>query len=357
MYENILFNFWSDLHFLLSKKEKGKYVGWNGFGNLGDEVLYCAIHDLLKSRIVLPKAGSHGRLFNSLCHIDSYVYDCLILGGGTLINKQMYLDRALAVSAKRKIAFGCGVSNPEFWMLLPEYIDIRKAWVDLLNGFDLVGVRGPVSKKLLIEWGVEKDISIIGDPVLSFCDASITPKRKEKILGVNLGTSKGMVWGLDEEKVLNDVVRELSILRKRGWRFKFFPVIEGDVDYIRQVAGRLDEHKPVIIADFLNQKSFMEELRTVDVFLGEKLHSVILAACTYTPIVMIEYRPKCRDFMESMDSVKNNVRCDRISPNIIVSLVESEFSVINKRQKALMQKCLVYKDRIEKFALQVREME
>jgi polysaccharide pyruvyl transferase WcaK-like protein len=31
-----------------------------------------------------------------------------------------------------------------------------------------------------------------------------------------------------------------------------------------------------------------------------KLHATVLATCALTPSIMLEYRPKCRDYMESI---------------------------------------------------------
>ena len=53
-----------------------------------------------------------------------------------------------------------------------------------------------------------------------------------------------------------------------------------------------------------------------------KLHSVVLANCSYVPSVMLEYRPKCSDYMSSVGQEKYNIRTDQFRAKDVWSLVE-----------------------------------
>ena len=55
-------------------------------------------------------------------------------------------------------------------------------------------MRGPLSKRILDEHGFSK-AEIIGDPALFFGDVKIKRKKKNKVLGINIGTSFGNSWG------------------------------------------------------------------------------------------------------------------------------------------------------------------
>lgn len=342
-----------DIKFIFSANKKGYYCGWAGHGNLGDEILHDVIVDLLGKDLALYDKSYLSRAVNLYLRRRHLIFDCFILGGGTLIGRPLYLKKLEQYPAPLKIAFGCGVMNPEYWMQVPSYVDLRSEWVSQLNAFDYISVRGPISKQLLSDWGVKKQIHVIGDPVLYMSDTEVIQKKGQKILGVNLGVSRGQVWGGDEDIVLHDVVKELRVLKGKGWSFKFFPVWQTDMAYIRKAADLLGESSPYIIEDFLNIDTFMRELRSVDVFLGEKLHAVILAACTYTPIVMIEYRPKCRDFMESINLGRNNIRCDQIFENKIIDIVQKEYDSLNKSQMFLYSKIKIFKDIIHNASLDV----
>jgi polysaccharide pyruvyl transferase WcaK-like protein len=345
-----------DILFLLRRRTKGFYVGWTGYGNLGDEILFAAINTLLSHRIVFYNKPYISRLLGVFLQYRRPPFDCLVVGGGTLINKSNILTLSESIDSPRKFSFGCGVANPSFWASLPDFIDTHEKWTNHLNTFDYVSVRGPISKQLLIDWGITRPVHLIGDPALYFCDKVLVTKSKRKILGVNLGISAGKVWGGSENQVLIDVVRELTVLKAKGWAFKFFPIWRNDLAYILEAAQMLGENKPYIVMNYLNLNNFLSELRSVDVFVGEKLHAVILAACTYTPIIMIEYRPKCYDFMASFELENNNIRCDRIEPNSIVERVESEYTSLYDSQALLREKALYYQAKITAAAINILEL-
>jgi polysaccharide pyruvyl transferase WcaK-like protein len=49
----------------------------------------------------------------------------------------------------------------------------------------------------------------------------------------------------------------------------------------------------------------------MSVFVGTRLHSVVLATCAFVPSVMLEYRPKCRDYMLSIGQEDYVIRTDK----------------------------------------------
>ena len=64
-------------------------------------------------------------------------------------------------------------------------------------------------------------------------------------------------------------------------------------------------------------------MHDVDIFIGEKLHSVVLALCTYTPSIMISYAPKCDDFMESVNLHEYTIRTDQLDIERTLYMIES----------------------------------
>jgi len=84
----------------------------------------------------------------------------------------------------------------------------------------------------------------------------------------------------------------------------------------------------------------------VDVFVGEKLHSVILAMCAHTPGVMLEYRPKCRDFMMSMGLGELNIKTDEITGGSISDRVEALYASLDSEQEKLHGRGMLYKKRL-----------
>lgn len=67
-----------------------------------------------------------------------------------------------------------------------------------------------------------------------------------------------------------------------------------------------------------------------------RLHAGILAALSDTPVVSLEYQPKCRDFAMSIDDERSLIRTDQVTGTAVVdrvleSLADSRAIRANKR--------------------------
>jgi polysaccharide pyruvyl transferase WcaK-like protein len=62
-----------------------------------------------------------------------------------------------------------------------------------------------------------------------------------------------------------------------------------------------------------NPSKFLDLIKQVTVFVGMKLHSVILATCAFVPSIMVEYQTKCRDYMMAVDQQQFCVRPDALN--------------------------------------------
>jgi polysaccharide pyruvyl transferase WcaK-like protein len=63
------------------------------------------------------------------------------------------------------------------------------------------------------------------------------------------------------------------------------------------------------------------ELARCCVVVVSRLHAGILAALSETPVVALEYQPKCRDFALSIDDERSLIRTDRLSAGVLVERV------------------------------------
>jgi len=333
-----------ELLFVTSFKKKAYYIGWQGHGNLGDEALFLAFQRLFAKEIKIYNKEYIGR---GVKYCLDGSFDYLFLGGGTLINRgESYLYKLKNIKAKKKVVFGTGVADPEFWSRIPGSYSSVTEWMNQLNNFDYIGVRGPLSKKILLDWGVIKDIKIIGDPALYFLNHRIFKKRKKKCLGINIGFLNGKCWGGDDYKFLTELISELRILGKRGWCFKFFPVYSEDVGFISLAVNMLSGFNVKVVKNYLNVNLFMNELQEVDIFIGEKLHSVVIALCAHTPSIMLEYRTKCRDFMMSIEMEHLNIPINAIQRQQLVELVENIYKNVEYEQKIINEKIMSLKNQL-----------
>ena len=349
---------------------RGSYVGWTGFGNLGDEALRAAIYQLLSDKkeiVLLPFAK--GRILTALTRENWPRLDFVVLGGGTLIfewdTRCLRLDDA---NIKRRVTFGTGVSDPEFW----DYIQngsgnalstapLRQAWVEALNRFDYIGVRGPRSKETLTRSGVNTPINVLGDPSLFFTREKVLPRRGKKRIGVNVGrpdvAGEGFIWGRNLNRFLRSFAAFLDRLIDDGWDVEFVPVWAPDIPVIEQtIALTKDPGAISVFRDFLSWEAVIGRLAEYDAFVGVKLHAVVLACCAGTPSIMLEYRPKCRDFMDSIGMEEWTIRTDAAEPQALWDRLDALCSQGQSLQARLHDTCMEYRRRLISEGRRVSEL-
>lgn len=282
--------------------------GWLGNGNLGDEILPQAMAELFRPFSMIHFAGERSvGYINKLSHS----VDGGLLAGGTLINSaEKYLaDMETGARFLPKVfVFGCGVRDPSFWQHYEDFQDNRLRWRDVLKRCEFVGVRGPISAGLLADIGVSAEI--VGDPALAFFDESreVLPEDSEVRLGLNIGQDSGRIWG-SEERLIQQYIILARKARRMGWRVTWFVVWPEDLEVTQRVAEESGTSEDIFL-EYDSADRYLERAREMTFFTGMKLHAVILAICAGLPSLMVEYRPKCRDFMQSINQEDATIRSD-----------------------------------------------
>jgi polysaccharide pyruvyl transferase WcaK-like protein len=287
---------------------RGIYQGWTGWRNLGDEAMLescrrCLPHITWSApRPFDADPGLAGRMLRS-CEAAqaTWLRSPAVLGGGTLINRNPeWLDeyRRLRRRARRPVpVFSPGVAHPVYWSRTSGWHDTRAAWRDALAELPEVGVRGPVSKRLLDEAGVRR-VVVAGDPALVFQRRGPSPPPRRRI-GINIGRSNGEMWGGEQEglHVLADSARRLTAA---GFEVSVFPVWDRDEAACREMAVAAGLPADAVDPLKLDPDAFVEYVAQFDLVVTLKLHAAVLASAAAVPFVAIEYRPKVRDFAESV---------------------------------------------------------
>lgn len=298
------------------------YWGWLGRGNLGDEALLQIICRLLKP-VQLLEYHSFYRRGKFLERFQEKRLAGMMMGAGTLINSKgiydvmwRYVRQGLPC-----FSFGAGVLDPEFYCNYEGYDDFLDEWVELLGRFKVVTVRGYHSADILKRRGCES-VRVIGDPVLSFAPDFLPEKKIKRVIGVNFGNTKGnsCLWGNSDRKVVG-FVKELSChLLSLGFEVRFFSVWINDdkivADVAREIGGNIQTY-----CFSSDMTKYMDAVNGVDVFVGEKLHSVIGALCSYVPSIMLAYQPKCIDFMNSVSLDKYVVKTNELDVGRLEEMV------------------------------------
>jgi polysaccharide pyruvyl transferase WcaK-like protein len=305
----------------LSSRRRAAYLGWLFHDNMGDEARLAAY------RLAFPRcefvevpdrlqrlSGPARRLTASRA---------IALGGGTLIGRHAYREafERLSAAAPSAPAFmlGTGVEDPAFHGdSEPEMRAELERWAELLGRFVSVDVRGPRSRELLAELGVES--TVVGDPALLLGDERESAPPGGRLLGVNLSLSMD-IWGARPDAFLDAVASGLEPLVRAGWRLRFVPLWPPDADSARALQERLGVEVEVA-EGYLSLPALLESLRECRAFVGQKLHSVILASAVQVPSVMLEYHPKCRDFQRSIERERWTLRTDALSGEELAEMVE-----------------------------------
>jgi polysaccharide pyruvyl transferase WcaK-like protein len=294
--------------------------GFFGHDNLGDEALYDAAESLF-DRCSILKYPRKLWLMN-IARILPRVHSA-VLGGGTLINRldswRLLAERCFEMFPS-PFVFGTGVAHPEFWSSQPGWKDTLKEWKPILEKCSYLGVRGPRSAQLLADAGL-KDVEVIGDPALVFARDQ-SPEKDSYIpdsIGLNIGRAGGCIWG-NEDLVLDQYVRLARLAKKAGWLVRWFVVYPPDLS-ITEKAAELSGTGNEICRTYTDVGQYLELVRPLSTFVGMKLHAAVLAACAYVPSVMLEYRPKCRDFMQSIGQDEATIRTDNFQAEEVWEIV------------------------------------
>jgi len=335
-------------------KRAGIYLGWVGFGNMGDEAMWhvCqrrfpqiqwstigdltaplgegAVDRALKdpgwvvrvTREELHNAERTRRFLRKCGHRVSVMFggEAGMLGGGTFINRnQSILDAYTELRRKlnRPIpVFGTGVANSRYWAGTKEWTDCRKQWAELLGELPIVGVRGPHSKAELEDYGL-RNVVVSGDPALLLHKQFEGKRPADRLtIAFNFGEPAGGMIG-SEDRVSRDlarVAREVSLRH----HVKFIPIWPKDVSACVDLAQRAGLPVSSVVPMCVTHQQFRREMRETDFLVAFKLHAGILAAACNVPFVLYEYQPKCRDFMASAGWEHLCIRPDQDSSEFLL---------------------------------------
>jgi hypothetical protein len=318
-------------------RRSGIYLGWVGYNNLGDEAMWqvCrerfpqirwSTFDLVHTTIGHNLIGKAAHDFtwlaktlgDELGHFERthlllgklghrlgacFAGEVAMLGGGTLINRNRGIlnsYRRMRKEVGRPVpVFGSGVASSRFWSPRGNWEDLRREWVDLLRELPVVGVRGPYSRCELEDAGLT-NVIVSGDLAVLLHEPLHTDGRRQEphTIAINFGEPLGGMSGVHEqvEEALLGAARELS----RSHEVKFVPVWPQDREACERLAQRAGLFSSSVLPVCVTYEQLKSALRDVRYLIAFKLHAGIVASCCNVPFTLIEYQPKCRDFMASL---------------------------------------------------------
>ena len=241
-----------------------RYVGWEGYGNYGDDV----VKDVIKAM---------GFTFDEIS-------DTTLFGAGTLFPMSEKLkERMTDKDPKNIVVFGAAVNDPKFDT--DEYDKRDKETKELLKKAKFVGLRSEYDKKML-GFG-----EVIGDPLFSIVPPQV---EKQGFVILNIGHSAGNCWGgLKAE--LNCFIAMLDFCKKLKKQIVILPAWIEDVTLAHMAAGYLGTKH---LSYPIRLSQMFKLFKAADFAITYKLHPMITALSVNTPVIPIEYRPKIRHVAE-----------------------------------------------------------
>jgi len=301
----------------------GIYQGWLGWQNLGDEAMFevcrrrlahirwvgTPLEEPPTPRAALAAVRESWR--RRVCRLVGGP-TVGVFGGGTLLNRTpAWLEqyRALRRATRKPVpVFSPGVADPAYWNRVDGWRDTRAEWRAELADLPEIGVRGPHSKRLLDEAGF-RNVIVTGDPALALRRPVAPRPAGQRAVAINVGQSNGSMWG-SEERAFAAVAKAAARLATAGFEVRIFPVWSEDVRSCRTVAHAARLPDDAVDPLILDADAFLRYLDRFDVVIAIKLHAAVLAAAAGVPFVAVEYRPKVRDFADSVGWGRFTFRSD-----------------------------------------------
>jgi polysaccharide pyruvyl transferase WcaK-like protein len=315
---------------LLGKCKTAFIIGGYGVGNLGDEAIlsgilkrFRAINSDLTFYVtancpkVLEKIHSNvkGIKMPSLGGVIVMLRsDIIVIGGGTifrknmrLITQQVPLLAILFSPFKKVIYYSLGIDKD-----IPSYV--RFFLRHSMNHCNFVSVRDEDSRQIIKSLGVKTEIPLVKDPAY---ELELTTASKfeglnfinKKIVGLSLRFVDEKNYEGNKD-FINIVVDELDKIIGLGYDIVFIPFsnhffnrLENDCFLGEEIQQKLKNKKSFhILRGDYSPEEILNLYPAFDAFIGMRLHSMIFANISKTPLIPLAYAQKCRSLLKETNT-------------------------------------------------------
>lgn len=258
--------------------------------------------------------------------------DLFIMGGGgllqdetSLLNPSFWLLKLfLAIIFKKKTYILANSVGPLKYKLNRLLVRL------VLNRIDFITVRDQISKDLLNRIGVRKKVSVTIDPVFLMETKNIsTIKQKEKcvvfflrhwfdnhpLLPVKMCIKLGIKDVDAENRFLKEMVKTVDWFNKRNYLVKFVSMCPGrDALIAERIKSEVrNKNKVVIVDKYLKPTEIVKIIKTSDMAVCMRLHSIIYSLLAGKRFIAISYSQKVRNLLSVLRLIDNNVEIDNLT--------------------------------------------
>ncbi|TFE03983.1 polysaccharide pyruvyl transferase family protein [Jeotgalibacillus salarius] len=289
--------------------------------------------------------------------------DLLIIGGGGLL-MDLYKRDAPAYASIAMIAkkMGCEVV---VWGVgagpittSPGTLLIRQ----ITKAASVITVRDEDSKKLLRRIGVEKSIDITADPAFGLEPAKMRDhsERIKKIAVTAVPYYSKQYWPVhDEEKYsayISSFAKSLDLLMKeKNVEVTFYATkYPQDLQVVKDIQSNMINTSNLIEKN-MKPDDLMKLSIEQDLIIGTRLHSLILAVRTGTPIIGVGYHKKVGSFAKLIGQQDYYVDIESLSENTLLEKVELMEKDWLKHQQEIEQTAHLFYSKAAEFPKMLKQ--
>ncbi|MBE9059597.1 polysaccharide pyruvyl transferase family protein [cf. Phormidesmis sp. LEGE 11477] len=299
-----------------------------------------------------------------------------VLGGGDLLRDSVkkpiartWLDPLQKAQMLKCRTMVLGVSVGEVWRPETKRL-IRKA----LNNVDLIAVRDNSSKLKLKEIGVDSRIHVMSDLALS--DITTPPTRRvydgsrSMHIGISVRHLQGRGLSTDlvkEESVYREIAQiidlivdtydaEIHFLPFRTYKESFHPVDDDYVCALEAIRYSKYANHCKVHRYFDSLEDLKSTIASLDLVIGMRLHSLILASGLGVPIIAAEYDSKVKGFMDELEQGHSSIPLSEFNSDKVWPIVNKTLSDLPASCDKLHIGLAKYKERMSEFTPILKNM-
>ncbi len=322
-------------------------IGYYGSSNLGDELLLSCTKNLILKGV--PDAELMALTYNvkgtesiqgikgvSRNHYREILKairksDVIVGGGGSMLQNVtsnrslMYYLTLILISkcfGKKILLLGNGIGpiQGSFWKWLT---------AGFLKRIDHVVVRDEEAYQTLIQMGVKENVKLGSDLVFTYETLS-KQERNPKQVALNVRPWK------NEEAFLKVFEAFVLELLEQGYKVIFVPFQKGFDDKILHVLKERINRDEIEILPCEPAENIISCIASSKVFIGMRLHSLILSTLVETPFIGVSYDPKVNAFASAMNQAQienlDQLSLDRLRAEF-QEVIENEASYLTNLGK------------------------
>lgn len=354
--------------------KKVLYVGWIGYQNLGDELMFDLFKEQFSALGDSYQLDSANIEHRYLKNVPLQNFDLIVLGGGSILSGQGYVIHPYVINYlheclqldKKIMIWGSGIDwapkssiqlleqDEEIPLMLPPHF--LKRIQSVFRQSVWTGVRGPLTQKILEQAGVQSS-KISGDPgfLLNRCqpaerefDHLSKIKDNKPIIGVNWGTSFNNIYGENEVTLEGELAKALNELIQKGYHIYFYSMWKNDLPAILRLYSKLINTEHVTLDPTIyNHSDFLQLLNKFTFTINFKLHANYLSLAANTPFIALGYRFKVFDFVKSIQFDDYIISTDETKIAETILSLEQQIVQHSPKLKAKMDSYLTrYREKI-----------